>query len=156
MVKHALIGLLLLPMIAAADRFCEDVGQLYGEVAEVLKTTVADGRDKGGERALLVTYRLDESSPDGCVGQAMSLLEIGWEANAKLGGNLDGMVLIAQDEDGSHGVLMVKTEALERFRLDGDLMQYLASWKIKRIDKDYLTKRDLGRYAVSGSISSKK
>jgi hypothetical protein len=100
---------------------------------------IADGRAKGGERALIVTYKQNDKGGEGNAAEIVQVLEAGYGANKHMNADLNSVVAVVGDRNGTAlGVVGVKVADAQWFMKTKDSLGYLKRWSVKRLSPKFL------------------
>jgi hypothetical protein len=99
---------------------------------------IADGKAKGGERALIITFITNLKAGEQLV-ELVKILEMGHVLNNKMNARLDTVTAIAGNILGkSRGIINVKVKDVTWFMRTKDSRGYLKRWTVAIMDESYL------------------
>lgn len=99
---------------------------------------VADGRAKGGERAIIITFITNRDSNKHIV-ELGTVLEMGWTASSKADARFDSVVAIAGNRAGNvRAMITVKINDVGTFVRNKNASWYMKQWTVVRTDKTYI------------------
>ena len=113
----------------------------------VQEVKIADGKSKGGERVLIVTYFHTRASEADRAGEIVKVLESCYVANEKMNSGFESVAAVAgASADRTSAVISVRAGEVASFMVSRDPSTYMKSWKVILYDPNFLpvTARQLG------------
>ncbi|NIM11140.1 MAG: hypothetical protein GTO45_04070 [Candidatus Aminicenantes bacterium] len=105
----------------------------------VLSVDIADGRAKGGERGLIISFKTNPN-PDEHPKELVKVLESVYVLNKNMNARLDLVVAIAVDSAGkTRAMIIVKASDVQWFMRTKNSVEYLKRWEVIRVDRTYLS-----------------
>ena len=105
---------------------------------KIISVKIADGRAKGGQRAMIITYYSSyDYKKHGS--EVIQGLEMGYTLNKNASANLDATILIVANSSGkTRAIITCSTKATKRYMNTRKLEKYIKTWVVVWIDKTFL------------------
>lgn len=135
-----LISILSISSFGQDSHVCSQIKKLLKTMdVNVQDVKIADGRSKGGIKAMIITFKVDYSSSNHAK-ELTHVLESGVVANDKINAKLDEISAIAANRNGSTLAIINATISNTRtFGRTKDPKTFVRSWNVMRVDKGYLS-----------------
>ncbi|MCP5046790.1 MAG: hypothetical protein GY940_06440 [bacterium] len=105
---------------------------------DVVETKIVDGRQKGGVRALVVTFKTNEKR-DQHAAELIKIFQSGSVLNTRTNADLAVVVAVAGSNDGkTRAIITVEIKDTEQFLVVRDAKEFLRKWKVNLLDRSYL------------------
>ena len=105
---------------------------------KVIEVQIADGRAKGGERSLIVTFTTNNNSKEHGP-ELVKIFELCYVLNNRMSANLDSVVAVAGNASGkARAIITVKRKDIEWFMTTKNVKGYLKRWTVSLLDRTYL------------------
>jgi len=106
---------------------------------DVRDVKISDGRAKGGERAMIITYIHTPGREGEQIAEIVKVLESGYAANKHMRADIDSVAAIVGNRRGrAMAAIAVMSRDAEWFARTEDSLGYLKKWTVAILDRGFL------------------
>lgn len=106
---------------------------------DVINVKIADGRTKGGERVIIITYKYTLEDEGARLSELVKILEMGQTINNKMNAKIDVVSAIAGDRYGkASAIITINASDATWFIRTKDSMGYLKRWNVNLLQSNFL------------------
>ncbi len=106
---------------------------------DVRDVKISDGRAKGGERAMIITYVHTSGRESDRMSEVIKVLESGYAANKHSRAEIDSVVAIVGDKRGrAKAAITVKSRDAQWFVKTKDALGYMKKWTVANLDRSFM------------------
>ncbi len=106
---------------------------------DLREVKIADGRAKGGERAMIISYVHTSGRESDRMGEVIKVLGSGYIANKHSRAEIDSVVAIVGDKRGrAKAAITVKSRDAQWFVKTKDALGYMKKWTVANLDRSFM------------------
>jgi len=106
---------------------------------DVRDVKISDGRSKGGEKAMIISYVHTSGRESDRMGEVIKVLESGYAANKHSRAEIDSVVAIVGDKRGrAKAAITVKSRDTQWFVKTKDALGYMKKWTVANLDRSFM------------------
>ncbi len=106
---------------------------------DVIDVKIADGRAKGGERVMIITYKYTLEDEGARLSELVKILEMGQALNNAMSAKIDAVAAIAGDRYGkAAAIITINAGDAAWFIRTKDSLGYLKKWNVDLFQSNFL------------------
>jgi len=106
---------------------------------DLIDVKIADGRAKGGERVMIITYKYTLEDEGARLSELVKILEMGHTLNNKMSAKIDAVAAVAGDRYGkASAIITINAGDAAWFIRTKDAMGYLKRWNVNLLQSNFL------------------